>query len=117
MTTAITQATPFRRSLALAGACAALLVTTLSVAAPSSDEVPSVRVRYDDLNLGTTAGVAVLYRRISFAAREVCPGSDSRDLNLLYRSERCRAQAIARAVTQVNNPQLASLHAAHMSRG
>jgi UrcA family protein len=117
MTTATFKLTTYRRSLALAGACAALAVTTVSFAAPPSDDPPSVAVRYDDLNLATTAGVSELYSRISHAARAVCPDPYSRDLGIVAASERCRAAAVTRAVSEVNNPQLALLHAARTSHG
>jgi len=117
MTTAASKLTTFRRSLAVAGAFAALTVTAVSFAAPSSDNVPTVTVRYDDLNLATAAGVDTLYRRISSAAREVCPDMYSRDLKIVAASAHCRADAVAQAVHAVNNPQLALVHAARVSRG
>jgi len=117
MTTATPKLATLRRSLAVAGAFAALAVTTGSFAAAPSEERPSVKVRYDDLNLTTTAGVNALYRRISHAASQVCPDIYSRDLTVSAAGRRCRASAIAEAVQTVNNPQLALVHAAHTSRG
>ena len=117
MATVTVKQTTFRRSLALATACAALVVTTISVAAPATNQVPSIKVRYDDLNLATPAGVSALYKRISHAARNVCPDAYSRDLTMVAASEACQASAIARAVNEVNNPQLASLHAARLPHG
>jgi UrcA family protein len=116
MTTAIAKLTTFRRSLALAGALAAMSVTALSFAAPA-DDVPSIAVRYDDLNLATTDGANTLYRRISNAARQVCPDPFSRDLAVVTASERCQAEAVNRAVREVNNPQLAMVYASHTSHG
>jgi UrcA family protein len=117
MTTAASKLTTIRRSLAVVGAFAALGATTGSFAAPLSDDVPSVTVRYDDLNLGTPEGVNALYRRISSAARAVCPDEHSRDLNVVAASERCQANAVAQAVRGVNNRQLALVHAARVSHG
>jgi UrcA family protein len=117
MTPAASKVTTFRRSLALAGAFAALAATSISFAAPLSDDAPSVTVRYDDLNLSTSAGVDALYRRISNAARQVCPDARSRDLSVVVASERCQAHAVAQAVREVNNTHLALVHAAHVSRG
>ena len=116
MTTATAKLTTFRRSLALAGALAAMSVTAISFAAPA-DDVPSVAVRYDDLNLATAAGVNTLYSRISHAARQVCPDPFSRDLAVVIASERCQAEAVGRAVHDVNNPQLAMVYASHTSHG
>jgi UrcA family protein len=117
MTTASTKLTTFRRSLAVAGAFAALAVSTVTVAAPLSDAPPSVAVRYDDLNLASSAGVEALYRRIARAARAVCPDEHSREMAVVSASERCQANAVAEAVRQVNSPQLAVVHASHVSRG
>ena len=107
----------FRRSLAVAGAFAALTVATTSFAGGPSPDPPTASVRYDDLNLSTSAGVNVLYHRISVAALKVCPDVFSRDLGIVAAGERCRANAVANAVRDLNNPQLAVVHAAHISHG
>jgi UrcA family protein len=117
MTTAASKLTAFRRSLVVAGAFAALAATTTCFATPFSDEAPSVTVRYDDLNLATSAGVDALYHRISNAARAVCPDAHSRDLAIVAASERCQANAVDQAVREVNNPHLALVHAARASHG
>jgi UrcA family protein len=117
MTTAASKLTTFRRSLALAGAFAALAVTTVSFAAPLSDDVSSVTVRFDDLNLDTPAGVDTLYHRISSAARAVCRDENTRDLAMVAAFEHCRADAVAQAVREVNNPHLALVHAVRVSHG
>jgi UrcA family protein len=101
----------------LALAVAGLVASVTGFAATPAVDAPSVSVRYDDLNLSTTVGVDTLYRRISSAARRVCPVNDLRDLPVALAAERCQAAAIARAVSEVNNPSLAMLHAAHASHG
>lgn len=117
MTTATPKLTNFRRSLVLASAFAALTATTLSFAAAPGDDVPTVAVRYNDLNLATSAGVSALYQRIAHAARQVCPDPYTRDLAMVAAAESCQAEAIARAVSEVNNKQLALVHAARTSHG
>jgi UrcA family protein len=77
----------------------------------------SVSVRYDDLNLSTTEGVNSLYHRISSAARQVCPGVYSRDLYIVAAAQRCEANAVSKAVSEVNNPHLAMVHASRVSQG
>ena len=98
-------------------AVAGVVASVASFAATPSVDSPSVTVRYDDLNLSTTAGVDKLYHRISSAARDVCPDIYSRDTNIALAAHRCQAAAIARAVSQVNSPALAMLHAARASHG
>jgi UrcA family protein len=82
-----------------------------------SDEVPSVVVSYGDLNLATAAGARTLYKRISTAAHEVCPFEDSKVPAQMAYNHECRAAAIARAVHDINSPQLATLQAGHVKRG
>lgn len=108
--------TVVRRSLALATAIAALGVTATSFAAPAND-VPEVTVRYSDLDLSTAAGVNSLYRRISFAAEQVCPGMYSRSLGEAAAAQRCWSEAVGKAVSATHNQQLAALYATHVSRG
>ena len=117
MTTATSNQTHFRRPLAVAAAFAALTVASTSFAAAPGSDPPSVSVRYVDLNLATAVGVNALYHRISTAARAVCPDVYSRDLGVVAAGQRCQANAVARAVSDLHNPQLALLHASRVSRG
>ena len=82
-----------------------------------SDQVPSVVVSYSDLNLATTTGARALYKRISTAAHEVCPFEDSRMPSQMAYNHECRAAAVARAVRDINSPQLAALQAERAKRG
>jgi UrcA family protein len=101
-----------------------LLVGSLAVAQAGtpqnvrlSDDVPTVVVSYGDLNLATSAGARTLYRRISTAAHQVCPFEDSKMPSQMAYSHECRAAAIARAVHDINSPQLATLQAERVKRG
>jgi UrcA family protein len=107
------------RRLAFAGfvAVAACAVTQTSFASPPLDRAPAVHVRYDDLNLATASGTSALYQRIKNAADKVCPDYASRDLGLVAAGASCRADAIARAVSDMHNSQLAMLHANRVDRG
>ncbi|MGH8140603.1 MAG: UrcA family protein [Steroidobacteraceae bacterium] len=114
-----------RYSLACLAAFAASAVTatafagapTVVSATPQFNAAPSVKVRYDDLNMATENGTATLYRRIVSAARQVCPDQYSRNLKDASDSRKCQATAIARAVQDVNSPQLALVHATHINHG
>jgi len=98
-------------------AVAGFVASVSAFAGTAAFDAPSVAVRYDDLNLSTTNGVNTLYHRISAAAREVCPDVYSRDPNVILAGRHCQADAIAKAVREVNNPSLAMLHANHVARG
>lgn len=89
-------------------------VTALSAAAnlATAADAPataSVVVKYADLDVATPKGAARLYRRISVAAHEVCPDSDSRRLEDKMATWSCRRQAVTRAVESVNSPAVAGL--------
>lgn len=95
------------------GAAAGTLVLALgsAQAAPTVDPdtgIPSLQVRYGDLDLATSAGVAALYRRIAAAAQEVCPRAEPAEIERYRASRACQAQAIERAVHEVHNPHLAA---------
>jgi UrcA family protein len=117
MSTSNTKLTTFGGTMACLALFAASAVTTTALAASPADSSPTVRVRYDDLNLSSEQGNQVLYRRIVKAAEEVCPGTHARDLDTRAAAERCQAAAIAKAVGEVNSPQLAMLHASRVSHG
>ena len=81
------------------------------------DPAPRVLVRYADLNLATTDGVARLYRRIVAAAQQVCPAAPSRELRRAAVAEQCRVAVVSRAVQQVNDVHLSAIHQATNPRG
>ena len=105
-----------RPKLALLLVAGVLGAGVASASAP--DEVaPSMVVRYSNEALTSDAGVQQLYRRIQFAARQVCPEISIRDLRSSERAKVCREQAVAKAIHQVNNSQLAALHATSSKSG
>ena len=91
--------------------------TSCGTAAGTDSDAPSVIVKYSETSLETSGGVNDLYRRITVAARQVCPAASIRDLVAQQQVAQCREQAIARAISQVGNPQLAALHANHAKNG
>ena len=92
---------------------AILLVASLPCAAAlaASPEIPTKVVSYADLNLTAKAGIASLYTRIERAAAYVCHlPQGTKQLRLLSEIKECRADAIQRAVAQVNLPALNDWH-------
>jgi UrcA family protein len=98
------------------GALAALGAGAAS-AATVDGGVPSIVVRYNDLSLGTDSGVNALYRRIVYAAAQVCPEETLSNLGARTVIEACRAQAIEKAVQKIHNARLAELYAANSKQG
>jgi UrcA family protein len=103
-------------ALLLGGLAGLMAVGAAGAAVPDSD-VPSVVVKYSQETLASKVGVNDLYRRITFAARQVCPDAWTRDLAAQVQVEACRNQAVARAIQQIDNPSLAALHASHSKNG
>jgi UrcA family protein len=80
-------------------------------AAQPSDEIPQTAVYYNLFELSTDQGTHSLYKRLVNAARAVCPGYDSRDLAAVADSRACQREAVTRAIVQIGNGRLASVHA------
>jgi UrcA family protein len=99
--------------LLLAGAwqCA---VPAIAAPAQAPGDVAQITIRFDDLNLEQPAGVAALYWRIKFAARQVCgdpkpPGT----VVISYRWRECVAQSVDRAVAALDRASVTAYHLAH----
>jgi UrcA family protein len=91
-------------------ALAAAAVTAALTGAVRADEVPQIHVKYADLNINSSAGAQVLYRRIRVAADRVCEISGSRDLAAWAKERECARHAIAQAVSDVGNPTLTRVY-------
>lgn len=103
--------------LLLLGGLAGVMAFGAAGAATPGGDLPTVVVKYSDQTLATREGVDHLYRRIMSAARQVCPDSSIRDLDAARLTEQCRNAAIARAIQQINNPELAELYAGRSKNG
>ena len=91
----------------------ALLFAESGMTATRFDEPPSVTVRFHDLNLNSTEGIASLYGRIHAAAVEVCEPMEGPQLvNRVFWSgwNECVAHAVANAVQAVHNEKLSAYH-------
>jgi UrcA family protein len=103
----------FRRIAVLLATVGAIGLTAVAYAGGGDDDIPKQVVKFGDLNLSSSAGAATLYRRIQRAAESVCEGPlGVRELSIAVRSNVCIAQAIERAVKDVNTQMLTSLHLA-----
>jgi UrcA family protein len=80
-------------------------------------EIPSVTVRYTDLNLNTPAGVEALYARLRAAARDVCNVGERRPLNAAIAAKTCYRQVLGAAVDNVQSLKLSALHRGESTRG
>lgn len=91
----------------------ALFTAEPVVAAAAVDAPPTVTVRYDDLDLNGTQGVAALYQRIETAATEVCRSAEGpQSLGRMHWTawNECFYHAIGKAVKAVHNEKLSAYH-------
>jgi UrcA family protein len=110
--------TPTRRTLLQVLCATAAIAGPLAASAGTSmSDVPTVTVRYDDLNLASDAGTKALLRRLSAAADRVCAVGQSRELRRENYAEQCASEALSRAVVAVHNERLSTLYRAHGSTG
>lgn len=89
------------------------LFTAGSAHAAAAAAPPSVTVRFSDLNLNSTAGIAGLYKRIQDAATEVCrPVEGPQSVSRMHWTawNQCFYHAIATAVQTVHNDKLSAYH-------
>ncbi|MDB6107141.1 MAG: hypothetical protein JWO52_7140 [Gammaproteobacteria bacterium] len=86
--------------------------SAVGVAAAGAD-APTLIVKYGDLDVSTAQGATALYGRIRSAAKTVCPPFDQRDLAWRVLRATCINDAIARAVTEVNQPALFMVYKAN----
>lgn len=107
-----TAASQAKFALLLLGGLAGVIAAGAANANPDSD-APSVVVKYSNQSLASDGGVSDLYRRITAAARQVCPTASIRDLSGQRLVEQCRDQAVSRAIRKIDNSRLATLYATH----
>ena len=99
-----------RLTTGLIAALTLYAVSAAGFAATPPDDVRRQVVKFADLDLTRPAGAQVLYYRIQYAARNVCPTYDR------FSNRDCIKQAIARAVAHVGAPQLTTRHQASTHR-
>jgi UrcA family protein len=103
------------QSKRVAGAAAMFLgcgfVVSSALAAGADPQVRTEDIKFQDLNLDTTAGVEALYQRIHAAAERVCAHPAEPKLGAASASEKCTNGAAARAIKDVNVPALTAFAA------
>jgi UrcA family protein len=96
-----------------AGALSLAVASSFAGICSAADTNPlQALVKYGDLNVSSTSGATVLYNRIRAAAEQVCRPFDNRDFAFQRLKETCIHNAIADAVTKVNQPALFSVYSA-----
>jgi UrcA family protein len=95
----------------IAGAMFGVLAASFAAVCPAADaDVYQSTVKYQDLSATGSAGATALYSRIRAAAATVCQPLEGRDLASKRLVSKCVYQAIAAAVTKVNQPALSAVY-------
>jgi UrcA family protein len=81
-------------------------------AAPPQN-VPSIVVRFPDLDLARSEGTTLLYRRLKGAAETICAPLEDRDLARHMRFKACVQSAVRAAVAKVDAPALTAYYEAN----
>ena len=97
-------------AIAVLGVVAVVSFASNARAAEQSVGIPSVTVRYADLNLNTAEGVEALYARLRAAAKDVCDQHEGRALIDVVEWKACYARALESAVSNVKSEHLNVLH-------
>jgi UrcA family protein len=88
----------------------ALLAGNAFAAQPAA-ALPSVTVKFEDLNLNSTSGVAALYRRIHAAAKNVCALPDGDTSNEVHALElKCVAETESRTIGRMRVESLSAYY-------
>ena len=102
---------PLRILIAAGAFAGTLLAAPVAGAADLSPTSDGYRVRYSPAELTNSADAANVYRKLRFAAREVCEsGAIGRSLAERVQTERCTEKLLARLVQQIDQPMLTSLY-------
>jgi UrcA family protein len=104
------------RSLALLALSIGSISTigvSVACADTSDGDAPSKTVNYAGLNLNTAVGTMRLYRRIRYAAIDVCSPVESRSFVAKMHASACESQAIDSAVSKVGDSNLTAYYVAH----
>jgi UrcA family protein len=96
------------------GLTLAIAAASLVAGIASAEDHGAVKtvVNYSDLDLTQSADTARLYARLQYASKKVCSSYDSRELRMQERHAACYDAALSKAVAEVNDAKLSSLHAA-----
>jgi UrcA family protein len=95
--------------MALAIAAASLVA---DIASAKEHGAASTVVNYSDLDLTQSSDTNRLYARLKYASKKVCNSYDTGELRTKSLYAACFDDALAKAVAQVNDTKLSSLHAA-----
>lgn len=107
----------YTKQIAMAS-IAAICVASATMGAHADEfGAPTRTVHYADLNLNTPADVSTLYKRIRYAAEEVCGDAKWRGLAEVAAAKACVDHVVSVSVHSMNNVNLTNEYEAHIGKG
>jgi UrcA family protein len=97
-------------------ACSAAVMSLTCTLLVALAFVPKQTVKFQDLNIGSSDGAAALYQRVHVAAQHVCFAGWDKNPVKVERAEACASEAEARAVNQLNVPELTAYYQMQTNR-
>jgi UrcA family protein len=86
-------------------------------AAKIDDSVPKIAIQLDSASFASDSAAQGVYRRIVRAAEQACAQTTVGSRIVSPAVEQCRAQVVANAVHQINNPRLVAVYNSSTKRG
>jgi UrcA family protein len=108
--------TKLATKMVLLAGLAGLAAAGAAGAATAPSGAPTLVVSFSADMLATDSGAHVLYQRLARAAEQVCPAQPTETRLIPEVVQKCRAQAIADAVSKIHNQRLAAVHAANSKK-
>ena len=94
-----------------------LLAGALAALPAHAGTAPGLQVKVGDLDLTHPAGVAILYKRLQFAAQQVCGPSVVTGSRIESSPQKaCVKDAVDNAVRQIDRPALTAYHRSHAAQ-
>jgi UrcA family protein len=88
------------------------VLSLIAMSGAHAGDVPTLTVKYADLDLSRTEGAATLYGRISHAARTVCAPLDfvqtAAPMGMGDAYKNCFSNAVSGAVSKIHSPVLSA---------
>jgi UrcA family protein len=91
-------------------ACTAAVMSLMCTFLVAIAFIPKETVKFQDLNIDSSAGAAALYQRLHAAAQHVCFVGWDKDPAKVRRAEACANEAESRVVSQLNVGELTAYY-------
>jgi UrcA family protein len=93
------------------------IIHQVAHAGPPTEGLPTVTVRFADLDLNHAPGAAVLYQRLKYAAEQACSSFRGRGIKTNELLGQCINQSVAASVAKIDRPVLTQYYRSVINSG